>query len=66
MIVNGYTYENGFGYTKSETNIIRNFVESKPITDSLKQYFNQKDVAFKTGITLNKGVFKIFTKLISN
>ncbi|CAA7196355.1 Tripeptidyl aminopeptidase [Chryseobacterium potabilaquae] len=59
LIVNGYTYGHGLGYTKSGASIIRNFVESKPITDSLKQYFNQKDVAFKTGITLNKGVVKM-------
>lgn len=59
QIVNGYTYGHGLGYTQSGANIIRNFVESKPITDSLEQYFNQKNVAFKTGITLNKGVVKM-------
>ena len=59
QVVNGYTYGHGLGYTQSGANIIRNFVESKPITDSLKQYFNQKNVAFKTGITLNKGVVKM-------
>ncbi|WP_183147968.1 alpha/beta fold hydrolase [Chryseobacterium nematophagum] len=59
LIVKGYTYGHGLGYTKSGASIIKNFVESKPITDSLKQYFNQKYVAFKTGITLNKGIVKM-------
>ncbi|MFP3599139.1 alpha/beta fold hydrolase [Chryseobacterium sp. SIMBA_029] len=59
QIINGYIYGHGLGYTYSGANIIRNFVENKPITDSLKQYFNKKDVAFKTDITLNKGVVKM-------
>lgn len=59
QVVNGYTYGHGLGYTNSGANIIRNFVENKPITDSLKQYFNQKNVAFKTGITLNNGVVRM-------
>ncbi|MBB4804731.1 pimeloyl-ACP methyl ester carboxylesterase/heme/copper-type cytochrome/quinol oxidase subunit 4 [Chryseobacterium defluvii] len=59
QIVNGYTYGHGLGYTQSGANIIGNFMENKPITDSLKQYFNKKDIAFKTDITLNKGVVKM-------
>lgn len=59
QIINGYTYGHGLGNTKSGANIIRNFVEGKPITDSLKHYFNQKTVTFKTGITLNNGIVKM-------
>ncbi|MCL8537190.1 alpha/beta fold hydrolase [Chryseobacterium gallinarum] len=65
QIVNGYTFGHGLGYTQSGADIIRNFVEDRPITDSLKQYFNQKDVAFKTGITLHKGVVKMTADISS-
>ncbi|ASW74372.1 alpha/beta hydrolase [Chryseobacterium piperi] len=56
QIINGYTYGHGLGYTRSGANIINSFVENKPITDSLTQYFNQKEINFRTGITLNKGI----------
>lgn len=56
QIINGYTYGHGLGYTTSGAHIINNFIENKPITDSLKRYFNQKEVNFKTRITLNKGI----------
>lgn len=56
QIINGYTYGHGLGYTETGANIINNFIEKKPLTDSLMQNFNQKNISFKTGITLNKGV----------
>jgi pimeloyl-ACP methyl ester carboxylesterase len=65
LIINGYTYGHGLGYTKSGSNIIRNFVENKPITDSLKQDFNQEKVSFKTNITLNKGIVKMMGDITS-
>ncbi|QYS86464.1 alpha/beta fold hydrolase [Flavobacterium oreochromis] len=59
FVIEGYTYGHGLGYTKSGREIINNFIENKPITDSLKQYFNKKRVEFKSDIEINKTVVKL-------
>ncbi|WP_185964884.1 M48 family metalloprotease, partial [Flavobacterium franklandianum] len=56
QIINGYTYGHGLGFTRSGSFIINNFFENKPITDSLRQYFDKKEIKFKTNITLNNGI----------
>jgi hypothetical protein len=55
-IVNAYTYGHGLGYTRSGANIIKNFIENKPISDSLKIHFDKKNVNFRTDIAINKGI----------
>jgi pimeloyl-ACP methyl ester carboxylesterase len=64
-IVNAYTYGHGLGYTRSGAKIIKNFVENKSISDSLKIYFDKKNVNFKTEITINKGIVSMVEDITS-
>ncbi|WP_353150131.1 alpha/beta fold hydrolase [Chryseobacterium sp.] len=57
-IINGYTFGHALGYNESGAYCIRNFIEGKPNTAFITQNFDQKKIAFKTGIALNKGVVK--------
>lgn len=58
-IITGYTYSHGLGYSRTGAYIVKSFLENKPIPDSLKYYFDKKNINFKTGITIKRGVVKM-------
>ncbi|WP_136668998.1 alpha/beta fold hydrolase [Flavobacterium sp. H122] len=63
QLVKGYAYGHTLGYTKTGAAIINDFVENTIIKDSLKNEFDQRNVNFRTGIYINKGVVKMSSEL---